>query len=161
MKIRSEGFKRSCLTVGMAVLLMGTAVTAAAADQELTGRVVRVVPGGKRVILNVPDGQSAEGKQVTVSVDRQTSFVGVERISDLREGSPVHVEVKKSWYGNKWTIRRLIYNPPVAPAGMSPTDKSQLHEMENRFAHGQMGDIEFETKRQAFEDKQNQASKTI
>lgn len=132
---------------------------AQAAEQDLSGQVVRIDPDAKRVILNVPDGHSAEGKQMTVWVDKSTRLTGVGALSELKTGASVDAKVQKSWYGDKWILRRLIYTPPSKPRGPSPTESAQLQEIENKAAQGQAGDIEVETKRQALEE--SNAQKTI
>jgi hypothetical protein len=132
-------------------LLGSPKFAAAAVNQELTGEIIRVEPGEKQVLLRVLDGAGVEGRQVTVRVDRKTRLQGVGSISELKEGGPVKAEVKKNWFSDQWTATRLVYVPAEKGKRTSPTDKAQLHDVENRFAHGQMGDIEYETKRQEFE----------
>ncbi len=138
----------------MAVCLFGRPGTASAADREFSGEVARVSPSADRMVLNVSDGHSAEWKQVVVSVDKDTRLEGVGRLSELKEGAPVQVEVRKSWYMRQWVLRRLVYVPSESRVPskdrqeLSQTESAGLHDMENRAAHGQMGDIEFETKRQ-------------
>jgi hypothetical protein len=137
----------------------GKAGIATAAEQEFTGEVARVGPRAGQLILNVVDGQSAEGKQVIVKVEPGTDLEGVKDLSELKQGTPVKVRAEKSWYMREWVARRLIYSPSKGPQGlnaqgsqgMSPTESAGLHDMENRAAHGQMGDVEFETKRQGLE----------
>ncbi len=146
------------MMVWTALGLLGTANAASSADRTFDGEVVRVVPGGHRVVLNVHDAETGAQKQMTVLTGRETRFEGVQNLSELSEGAPVRVEVKKTWYSQQWVARRLTQDHPAsAPSGKrpgqgpSPTELAQLHDMENRSAHGQMGDIEFETKRQVLE----------
>ncbi len=134
----------------MAFTLFGRAGIANAAEQEFSGEVTRVHSRVQQVIMSVPDGHSVEGRQVVVRVDRNTDFIGFEDLSELKEGASVQVEARKNWYMRLWLARRLTYDPSEGSGGISRTDKAGLHDIENRSAHGQMGDIEFETKRQVF-----------
>lgn len=134
------------------IVFFASAGIVAAADQQFTGKVERVNPAEKKMILNVADGVGVEGKQVTILVDHSTRFQGAEKLSDLKEGGAVQAKARKSWFSKQWIAERLVYSVPKAPAAPSPTENAQLDQIENQFAHGQMGDVEFETKRQAMEE---------
>lgn len=130
-------------------LLGGAGVAFASADRgEFVGEVIRVVPEAKRVVLKIPVSKSGEVEQMTVLVDSNTDLQGVSDLSGLKEGVPVKVEAKKNWFSREWTAKRLIYDPSQMGQRMSPTEKGQLNDIQNKFSQGRMGDTEYETKRQ-------------
>lgn len=144
-------FLKIARTTVMGVFLCAGSTLAVA--QELSGEVSQVAPNGKQVILNTPDNHSGEIRQVTIRVDSTTDLQGVEDLSELKPGSSVQVTVKKPWFSKQWVAERLVYVPPKERKALSPTETSQLHQIEADFAHGEMGDIEYETKRQELEKR--------
>lgn len=136
----------------MTLGFLASADVARAAEErrEFVGEVVKVGPNKNQVTLNVPDGGSAEGKEVVVWVDPATKLQGVNGVSELKPGAQVRVQTKKHWFFRQWVAERLVYDPPKQPR-LTPVDSSQLHQLENKFAHGEMGDVEYETKRQLLE----------
>lgn len=131
-------------------LVAGAQTAFAATEQEVSGEVVRVLPDKKQVVLNVYDSQTAEEKPVTIRIDGATRLEGVQNLSELKEGQTVRVQTKKHWLLDQRIAQRLVYNPPPK-APMSSVQTSQLHQIEGEFAHGQMGDVEYETKRQVIQ----------
>jgi phosphopantothenoylcysteine synthetase/decarboxylase len=125
---------------------------AQAADQSFKGEVVRVGTEDKQIVLNVPDGQSAEGKLVTIRVDRATQIQGADSLSQIQQGQSLQVVAKKSWFSQQLVAERLIYAPTVKNQMMlSRVENAQMNQIESQFAQGQMGDVEYETNRQLLE----------
>lgn len=135
--------------VALGLFTVSPAASAAPTHQEVSGEVVRVTPQTKQVVLNVYDSQRSEEREVTIRVDDTTRLEGVDNLSELQVGQQVRVESKKNWF-NQWVAQRLVYAPP-ARASLSPVETSKLHEVEKQFAHGEIGDVEYETKRQALQ----------
>jgi len=137
--------------IGILIVLVGMAALhaepALAVTQELSGEVVRVNMETKAVILKV-DNAEGQAREVEVRLRKDTALEGVTGISSIEKGTAVRVEVKKQPFSRNWLATRLAVVQAQEKRGLNQVENAELHDLEEKAAHGEITSGEFEGRRE-------------
>jgi len=132
---------------GVMVLNAGPAFSA---PRELSGEVIRVNPEKKQVILKVDD-KKGRAREVEIRLGNNASIEGVPGLASLEKGTSVHVQAENQPFSRIWVASRLEVAKSEGKRGMNSVEKSDLHDLEQKAAHGEVAEGQYEARRQSLE----------
>ncbi|MBF0254026.1 MAG: hypothetical protein HQL11_02730 [Candidatus Omnitrophica bacterium] len=101
--------------------------------------------------LSLAAGDRGAAPQMTLVVEDGAMSSGVVQAGEMGAGSEVNAVSPKGSQVSTWITNRLAYDPNRERRGLSLVERGTLNDIQSKFDHGNMGDVEYETRRQVLQ----------
>jgi hypothetical protein len=113
------------------------------APQELAGKIIRVDPEKKEIVLKLSD-EERKAREIKVRLQENASLEGVTDLTQLKQGTPVIVEADRGFFARFWVATRLEVGEK---RGLNSVEKEKLDDLEQKSSENKITPMEFETNR--------------